>query len=234
MVLVQGPRRRNVVAMDLRAIQTKQLVGVLKLCLVVGFFTLLAADSVTVPYQDRLPAEPHLLALPLFEDTTSYKYTLANLGLIKITMRSVNLATAACALQFATIQTTIICLTTTSPESLTKAYTQFFLLPLKWLRLCNVSELSLSVLLSFRFLGLIFEELQNVAKGMLARNIDWKGMVMASKIDIGTTLITKAVNNLLSTSTQIARSMMSRGYSAESFVHPHLLDVQQEEKVEEN
>ncbi|QDZ18934.1 cobalt transport protein [Chloropicon primus] len=192
-----------------------------------GIFTLLAADAVTVPLQERLPTDPDLLGLDLFKDTTSYKYTLANLGIIKITRRSVNLAAAACALQFATIQSTIICLTTTSPEELTKAFTGFFLLPLKWFRLVNVNELSLSILLSFRFLGLIFEELQNVAKGMLSRNINWKDLALVARIDIGTTLISKAINNLLSISNQIARSMMVRGYSAKSFVHPHLADVKE-------
>ena len=206
----------------------KQLLGVLKLCLVVGFFTLLAADAVTVPLQQRLPSDPALLGLAAFEDATSYKYTFVNFGLIKITRRSVNLAAAACALQFATIQSTVMCLTTTSPEELTKAYTQFFLLPLKWLRVANVSELSLSVLLSFRFLGLIFEELQNVAKGMLARNINWRDLKLVARIDIGTTLITKAVNNLLSISNQIARSMMVRGYNSKSFSHPHLVDVKED------
>jgi len=207
-----------------------QLLGVLKICLVVGIFTLLAADAVTVSIQDRIPADPALLGSALFEDATSYKYTLLNFGLIKVTRRSVNLAAAACALQFATIQSTVICLTTTSPEALTKAYTGSFLRPLKWARLVNLSEVGLSVLLSFRFLGLIFEELQNVAKGMLARNIQWRDLQLVARIDIGTTLVSKAVTNLLSISDQIARSMVVRGYKVETFVHPHLSDIRSQEK----
>jgi energy-coupling factor transporter transmembrane protein EcfT len=203
----------------------KQLLGVVKLCVVVGIFTLLAADAVNVPIQERIPTDAVMSGVEALKDHTTYKYTLLNLGIFKITRRSVNLAAAACALQFATIQSSVICLTTTSPEELTKAYTQFFLVPFRWLRLVNVSELSLSILLSFRFLGLIFEELQNIAKGMLARNISWKDLTLVSKVDIGTTLITKAVNNLLSISSQIARSMMARGYNASTFTHPHLNDV---------
>ena len=204
----------------------KQLLGVVKLCVVVGFFTLLAADAVTVPIQERLPTDPALLSgIEALKDHTKYKYTLFDFGIIKITKRSVNLAAAACALQFATIQSTIICLTTTSPEELTRAYTQFFLKPLSWIRVVNVNELSLSILLSFRFLGLIFEELQNIAKGMLARNISWGDLKLVSKVDIATTLISKAVNNLLSISNQIARSMMARRYSAATFTHPHLRNI---------
>ncbi len=104
-------------------------------------------------------------------------------------------------------------------------YTRFFLVPLGWLRLANLSELSLSVLLSFRFLGLIFEELQNIAKGMLARNISWKDLKLVAKVDIATTLISKAVANLLAISNQIARSMVARGYNSKDFTHPHLLNI---------
>ena len=211
----------------------KQLLGVLKLCLIVGIFTLLAADAVTVPIQERLPAEPQVFGMEAFSDATTYKYTLLNLGILKITRRSVNLAAAGFALQFATIQSTIICLTTTSPEELTKAYTRFFFVPLGWLRVVNLNELSLSILLSFRFLGLIFEELQNIAKGMLARNISWGELKLVAKVDIATTLISKAVKNLLSISNQIARSMMVRGYNSKSFVHPHLLNVKSHKAGEE-
>ena len=77
----------------------KQVLGVVKLCFVVGIFTLLAADAVNVPIQERMPTDAIMGGVEALKDHTTYKYTLLNLGIFKITRRSVNLAAAACALQ---------------------------------------------------------------------------------------------------------------------------------------
>jgi len=199
-----------------------QLLGVLRLCLLVAFFALLASDSVNVPVQERLP-DPRLSGLgegSSFAPPSKYKYVLLNLGIFKVTRRSIKLAAAAASLQLATIQSAVICLTTTSPEELAEAFT-WFLRPLKWLGI-NVVELGLSILLSFRFLGIILEEVQNICKGMLARSISWKDMQMVAKIDIVTTLLSKALKNMLSISDKVAQSMMTRGYDQSTFKYPHL------------
>ena len=39
-----------------------------------------------------------------------------------------------------------------------------------------VSEISLTLLLSLRFLAIVFEEIRNLALGLAARNIQWRAM----------------------------------------------------------
>lgn len=199
-----------------------QLMNVIKLSLFVAFCTLLASDSVNVPIQERMPTA-EVMGLSPLEESSKYRYVLLNLGILKITRRSMRLAAAAASLQFSTIQTAVLCLTTTSPEQLTSAL-MWFMKPLK---LCGVKieELGLSVLLAFRFLGLIFEEIQNLCKGMLARRLPWKDMNTVAKMDIITNLISKALGNLLEKCNQIAKSMMARGYSNSTFKYPHLYDI---------
>lgn len=56
------------------------------------------------------------------------------------------------------IQSANLCLTTTTPEELV-ASLRWFLQPLKLLRV-NVAEVALTLLLSLRFTGLVFDEVR--------------------------------------------------------------------------
>lgn len=70
------------------------------------------------------------------------------------------------------MQSASLCLTTTPAEQLAlgvRAYLQ----PLGWLGL-PVADVSLTLLLSLRFLAVVFEEVRNLALGLAARNINWR------------------------------------------------------------
>lgn len=72
------------------------------------------------------------------------------------------------------VQSASLCLTTTPAEELAlgvKAY----LSPLALLR-CPVEEISLTLLLSLRFLAVVFDEIRNLALGLAARSVDWRSM----------------------------------------------------------
>ena len=204
-----------------------QIVRVLQICALVGVSTLLFSDTVGIPVQERLPSS-ELLGMQGMDFSTDYKYVLLDLKFLKVTRRSVQLACAAASLQFTTVQTAVVSLTTTSPEELASAFA-WFLRPLQFVR-TNTTELCLSLLLSFRFLGIVFEEFQNLSKSVLARNIRWKDLNLVAKLDVFTTLASKMLENLLSISENIAKSMIARGYHSSCFRFPKLLKAKNKEE----
>ena len=105
-----------------------QIVRVLQICALVGVSTLLFSDTVGIPVQERLPSS-ELLGMQGMDFSTDYKYVLLDLKFLKVTRRSVQLACAAASLQFTTVQTAVVSLTTTSPEELASAFA-WFLRPL--------------------------------------------------------------------------------------------------------
>ena len=48
----------------------------------------------------------------------------------------------------------------------------------------NVDEMSLTLLLSLRFLAVVFEEIRNLALGLAARNLQWKSMGQGAGIQV--------------------------------------------------
>lgn len=48
----------------------------------------------------------------------------------------------------------------------------------------NVEEMSLTLLLSLRFLAVVFEEVRNLALGLAARNLQWKAMERGAGIQV--------------------------------------------------
>lgn len=65
-----------------------------------------------------------------------------------------------------------MCLTTTPAEELALGL-KGFLAPLAPLG-CPVEEVSLTLLLSLRFLAVVFDEVRNLALGLAARSMDWR------------------------------------------------------------
>lgn len=47
-----------------------------------------------------------------------------------------------------------------------------------------VAEIRLTLLLSLRFLAVVFEEIRNLALGLAARNVDWRGMGKGAGIQV--------------------------------------------------
>ena len=72
------------------------------------------------------------------------------------------------------LQSASLCLTTTPAEQLALGL-RFWLTPLGYIGL-PVAEISLTLLLSLRFLAVVFEEIRNLALGLAARSVQWDTM----------------------------------------------------------
>ena len=88
-----------------------------------------------------------------------------------------------------------MCLTTTPLEALA-ASVRWFLTPLSWLRLPR-DEIVLSLLLSLRFVDLVFEEVKASALAVLSRGVSWSELRPLESLDIVIQLFSRLFNNLL-------------------------------------
>lgn len=96
-------------------------------------------------------------------------------------------------------QSASLCLTTTPAEQLARGL-KLWLSPLGLLGV-PVAEISLTLLLSLRFLAVVFEEVRNLALGLAARNVQWKAMGKGAGLQVGT-LSLPASSSSLSVSPQ--------------------------------
>ena len=80
------------------------------------------------------------------------------------------------------LQSASLCLTTTPAEEVAIGV-GMLLSPLRLIGL-PVSEISLMLLLSLRFLAIVFEEVRNLALGLAARNIQWRAMGKGAGITV--------------------------------------------------
>lgn len=60
----------------------------------------------------------------------------------------------------------------------------------------NVEEMSLTLLLSLRFLAVVFEEIRNLALGLAARNLQWKAMGRGAGIQVASVSVFTACTPL--------------------------------------
>jgi energy-coupling factor transporter transmembrane protein EcfT len=72
-------------------------------------------------------------------------------------------------------------LTTTTPEQLASAL-WWFMIPLKHIGV-PVPEIILTLLLSLRFINLVFDEVRNSALAIVARRINWEKLATMETID---------------------------------------------------
>ena len=70
------------------------------------------------------------------------------------------------------VQSASLCLTTTPAEELALGL-KFWLAPLRVLRV-PVNEICMTLLLSLRFMSVVFDELRNLSLGLAARSVPWK------------------------------------------------------------
>lgn len=77
-------------------------------------------------------------------------------------------------------------MTTTPAEQLALGL-RIWLTPLGLLGL-PVAEISLTLLLSLRFLAVVFEEIRNLALGLAARNVQWRSMGKGAGLQVRTDL----------------------------------------------
>ncbi|MED6206709.1 hypothetical protein PIB30_029444 [Stylosanthes scabra] len=173
------------------------------------FITLgLGADGVPPLVQSRTPT-PALTGLPNIPvSLTGYSYVITKLGPLTFTRKGLSVASTAACLTFMVFQSASLCLTTTTPEQLAFAL-RWFLLPLKYIGV-SVSEIVLTLLLSLRFISLVFDEVRNIALGIVSRRINWKQLSTMETIDIFFNYLRRIFKNIFSHAEQISQAMIVR------------------------
>jgi energy-coupling factor transport system permease protein len=185
----------------------KQQMGwLLFLCLFVFIITLIAPDGLAVRYQPRLPSADFTWPQP-----TDYHYVLLDDFRLTITRRSLDIALRVSSLLFTLVYSTNIYLLTTAPEEIT-AGLEDLLEPLKKLKL-PITEITLTLTLSLRFIPLVLEEIQNLARSIRTRAINWKKLGLRKSFQIWLLVAERLLENLLLRAEQIAIAMEVRGFT---------------------
>ena len=84
----------------------------------------------------------------------------------------------------------------------------------------------LTLLLSLRFMALVFDEVRNLCLGLAARNIQWKSLGPAAGLQVSAQMFTRLFGNLMQRSDSIATSMQARGFVGPKGHEVHLARVQ--------
>ncbi|KAF7813732.1 protein ABCI12, chloroplastic [Senna tora] len=182
------------------------------------FITLgLGSDGVPPLVQSRTPP-PAMMGLPnLPASLRGYSYVIMKLGPLTFTRKGLSVASTAACLTFTVFQSASLCLATTTPEQLACAL-RWFLLPLRHLGV-SVSEIVLTLLLSLRFVSLVFDEVRNVALGIVSRRIDWKQLTVMETIDMFFNYFRRIFKNIFNHAEQISQAMVVRGFKGDSGAH---------------
>lgn len=177
----------------------------------------LGSDGVPPLVQLRTPP-PGLTGLPnLPVSLTGYSYVIAKLGPLTFTRKGLSVASTAACLTFTVFQSASLCLTTTTPEQLASAL-RWFMLPLRYIGV-SVSEIVLTLLLSLRFISLVFDEVRNIALGIVSRRVNWKQMTFMDTVDIFFNYFRRIFKNIFSHAEQISQAMIVRGFKGDSGTH---------------
>ncbi|MBU6228261.1 MAG: energy-coupling factor transporter transmembrane protein EcfT [Cyanobacteria bacterium REEB459] len=187
----------------------QQLGWLLLLSSLVMVLTWLLPDGLEVSQPVRLPPAEALTPL---SQPTGYRYQLFHWGWLTITQRSLELGIRIGTLLFTLIYGTNLYLLTTAPEEITLAL-ESLISPLGRLRL-PVTEITLTVTLSLRFIPLVLEEVQNLVRSVQTRAINWKKLGFRSSIQVWLVVIERLLENLLLRAEQIAAAMAVRGFTS--------------------
>ena len=191
----------------------QQLGWLLVMGLLIVLIALIAPDGLAVTHQPRLPLLEEGLPQP-----TSYRYTLVTLDLkfktLIVTRRSLDLGLRLACLLFTIIYSTALFLLTTAPEEVTAAI-EAWMAPLKRWGV-PVTEITLTLTLSLRFIALVLEEVQNLVRSVNTRGINWKKLGLKRSARVWLTVVERLLKNLLLRAEQIASAMEVRG-----FTHPN-------------
>ncbi|KAK6930056.1 ABC/ECF transporter, transmembrane component, partial [Dillenia turbinata] len=177
----------------------------------------LATDGAPPLVQSRTPP-PAMMGLPNLPTSLSgYSYLIMKLGPLQLTRKGLSVASTSACLTFTIFQSASLCLTTTTPEQLASAL-QWFLKPLTLIG-APVAEIILTLLLSLRFINLVFEEVRNVALGIVSRRINWEQLTIMETIDVFITYLRRIFKNIFSHAEQISQAMIVRGFRGDSNTH---------------
>ncbi len=199
-----------------------QLSRLAAICALIFVFTAIGSDGVPPVLQPRAPpAALEGLAGSALTPASPYSYVILNLGIITITRRSINLAITASALTFTALQAASLCLVTTPGEEMALAL-QRWLAPFRPLGV-PTTQIALTLLLSLRFMSLVFEEVRNLCLGLAARGVDWRAQGARGSLDIFGRLVTRLFSNLFQRSGNIAQAMVVRGFQGPQHHHMYMM-----------
>ncbi|XP_048132454.1 protein ABCI12, chloroplastic isoform X2 [Rhodamnia argentea] len=183
------------------------------LFLMLGF----GSDGVPPLVQSRTPP-PAMVGLPKVPPSfEGYSYLIMKLGPLRFTRKGLSVASTAACLTFTIFQGASLCLTTTTPEQLASAL-KWYMLPFSYVGV-PVAEIILTLLLSLRFINLVFDEVRNVALGIVSRRISWHKLTMMETIDVFVSYIRRIFKNIFTHAEQISQAMIIRGFRGDSNNH---------------
>lgn len=185
----------------------QQMGWLITLSVLVFIITALAPDGLSISSQPRLPSDNLQLPQP-----TSYQYVLFQKGRFLITQRSLELGIRISTLIFTLIYSTNLYLLTTAPEEITASLDDL-MSPLRRFNL-PVTEVILTLTLSLRFIPLVLEEVQNLARSIRTRAINWKKLGIKRSFQVWLLVVDRLFENLLMRAEQIAIAMDIRGFTS--------------------
>lgn len=195
--------------------------------LVLSFMVLaigaISPDGLGISYQQRLPANTEVFTQPATPKNTQsnsqtansnqeYKYVLFNKGPVKVNRRSLDLAISLSTIVFTLIYSTNLYLLTTAPEEITSGM-ESLMQPLRRFKI-PVTEITLTLTLSLRFIPLVLEEIQNLIRSVMTRAINWKKLGLKGGAKVWLIVIERLLENLLLRAEQMANAMMVRGFTS--------------------
>ncbi len=186
----------------------QQLGWLLFLSGLVFVLTIFSPDGFAVTSQPRWPES--LTPAP----ATEYRYVVFEYGRLLITRRSLSLGVRISTLVLTLIYSTNLYLLTTAPEEITAALEEL-MEPLRRFRL-PVTEISLMLTLSLRFIPLVLEEIQNLSRSIRTRAINWKRLGFKGGFRVWVLVVERLLENLLLRAEQMAIAMETRGFTSPS------------------
>ncbi|KAH9765401.1 protein ABCI12 [Citrus sinensis] len=163
----------------------------------------LGSDGVPSLVQSRTPpsAITGLPNLPI--SLGGYSYLIMKLGPLQFTRKGLSVASTAACLTFTIFQSSSLCLATTTPEQLAFAL-RWFMLPLTYIGV-PVAEIVLTLLLSLRFISLVFDEIEI-------------GLSVFGTFFFAS-YIRRIFKNIFGHAEQISQAMIVRGFRGDSSTH---------------
>ncbi|OMO55039.1 ABC/ECF transporter, transmembrane component [Corchorus capsularis] len=177
----------------------------------------LGTDGAPQLLQPRTPSSS-ISGLPdLPTSLSGYSYLIMKLGPLQLTRKGLSVASTASCLTFIIFQSASLCLATTTPEQLAFAL-RWFMLPLRRIGV-PVAEIVLTLMLSLRFINLVFDEVRNVALGIVSRRINWQQLTTMETVDVFASYIRRIFKNIFSHAQQVSQAMIVRGFRGDSNAH---------------
>ncbi|MBW4597128.1 MAG: CbiQ family ECF transporter T component [Brasilonema angustatum HA4187-MV1] len=208
-----------------RRVWQQQMGWLLTFCFFILVVIAITPDGLGIKYQPRLPNNQQVLTeqsastqstpAPMSANKQQdYKYVLFDKGPVKVTRRSLDLAISVSTMWFTLIYSCNLYLLTTATEEITAAI-ESLMQPLRRLKL-PVTEITLTLTLSLRFIPLVLEEIQNLVRSVMTRAINWKKLGLKGAVKVWMLVAERLLENLLLRAEQMASAMTVRGFTTPS------------------